>query len=466
MFKENSSALFFCILLIKILLCWFLIYLAKCESTDIEISFFALEAGDTFSYFVPFKNLLAEGSYYFTNHLGEKIYAGRMPIYGLGYYVLTHFFSYSTTAAIYVFVQLIFETIGILSIYSMVRLKYSQLSLTPILILVVASLSTYQTLYSARLLPESFAISLFAILLLQVYLLRKNPNSYRVLFIGILFLIIVGLKPYFGIFLLPLLLEIYKIFKDAKLKKNLLLVILPFLIFCSIWTTRNYYQMNSFVPLTQKYSGYGISDSYVALRTYLGTLGENQEPWEPKAHGSFFFERKSFISIDDLYKDDYVTEDSLIELKHYFSRTQTTQSYTDKEITEKLIRYKDHYESTHPLYRISSFFSLTSNFLFHSGSYNLYIIRGAACYNSWQWGFKILQSFLYFLTLVGFAVGIFLWRDWLVSFYPFFLIIFFCGILSVIELRYFYQAFPCLLLGLGAFLADIENRLLTLKNRI
>jgi hypothetical protein len=453
----------------KTILTYFIAFQAICHTPRVENSKWSLIAGDNFSYFDSFENLKTKGSFYFENQIHEKVYAGRMPVYGLLNYLLYPRLDTSTIGTVYVLFQILLEALGISLLIMLIRKRCPKQRWTQLLVFFVLLICTFQTFWTAKLNPESPGISILMILVFLVDYSRTALCKEKLwLLIGLLTIILIGLKPYMGILLPAFCFEVYsQSSKDySKILKRVTLLCLPSLLFISCWSYRNYNVLGAFIPLTEPLSGYCFPESQLSLRRFLGAQGVSQELWDKKAVASFYYGLESNFSIEDLYVDEYITRDSLFFVRNYLSTLSLSKIDLEKEanVAALLNRMTIHYEDQHPLYPLTGFFSRIKMYLFHSGSYYLPIAKSSPCYSEGQWAFKIFESVLYYLIIFGGIIGLFLWRDYTLWFVPAFLVIFFCGIIQYVELRYFLYIYPSMILGCAATLSYLEKRLLKNKS--
>lgn len=454
MFQRTNLNLFLSFFLIKLAMAWGLAFLSNCMSPDFMVSSWAVNAGDTFSYFQPFQNLHDHGTFFFRNEIGEQVFAGRMPVYGLLYYLLYPSLGFETIATLYVWIQVLMESLACLLLFKMTRKKFSTDRLPSLLFFVILGLSTFHTFWSIKLIPESIGLSTLVIIMYLAFQQRENDQILKWCVLGILLAILVGLKPYMGILLLPLSIDIL-VRNRMNLKRILLswtALSIPLIILLVAWGNRNHTQIGKFIPLTQELSGYFIPESHQSLRKYLAIQGESAEYWDKKAQSSYYFGRESVYEVEDLHSDSYITQDSIQFIRAYFSRlsAESFDLKTDQSIARSIERFTSHYENMHPFAELYSTLKIAKGFLFHSGSYYLPISKSSPCYSSWQWLFKLMQSGFYYLVLCLGFIGFFFWKDWLLWFIPIFLLILFCVIIKNNELRFFLYAYPGLLLGLFA----------------
>ena len=96
-----------------------------------SISTLAIISGDTHSYLNPFKNLLKEGIYYEKKPAGNIAYAGRLPIYGLIYYLTKPFMSDNNIYNIYVILYIMIQKKCIIINHSFIHCWQGQSSQSP-----------------------------------------------------------------------------------------------------------------------------------------------------------------------------------------------------------------------------------------------------------------------------------------------------------------------------------------------
>jgi len=443
--------------------------LSESLNPERSISTLAISSGDTHSYLNPFKNLLKEGIYYEKKPAGNIAYAGRLPIYGIIYYLSKPFMSDNNIYNIYVILSIILEALAIVLSSYMVFKYYWKTKLGFFVTYIIMLLSTYASSYSNYISPESIGLSILIFIFYHYHNLINNYHIKYAVYLSLFFPILVGLKPYMGAIGLFITIGIVLNFKYDFRKiffSNIIIwSIFGVLLIC--WTYRNYKLTSKIIPLTEKYSGYFIPESRVSLWRFTAIFGESSEFWNKKAMGSYFFSYPgSYFKVEDIPKSPNYNNDSIEALKKYFSNLnpESFSEIEDNLINEKIERYTSSYQKNNrifttfiaPIYR-------TKNFIFHSGSFYLPIDLNYKQTTSFQVIFKYFQSaFYYFILFFGFS-GLILKRNYFIISIPIFLIIFFVWISNYNEYRYFLYAYPSLILGTSLVCKEIHN---ILKNKL
>jgi hypothetical protein len=442
--------------------------LSESLNPERSISTFAIISGDTHSYLNPFKNLLTEGTYYEKKSAGNIVYAGRLPVYGIIYYISNPFISENNIYNLYVILSILLEALAILILSYMVFKYYWKTKAGFFITYIIMLLSTYSSTYSNYISPESIGLSILIFIIYHYHSLINNYHIKHAIYLSLFFPILVGLKPYMGIIGLFISIGLVIKFKN-DFKKIFFSNIIIWSIFCILivgWTYRNYKLTKKIIPLTEDKSGYFITESMLSLRKLISNFGESSEPWDKKAMGSYFFSYPSSIyNVEDIPKTSYYNNDSIKALKNYFTNlnSETFSEIEDNLICEKIKRYTLSYQNKNRIFTtfIAPVF-MTKKFLFHSGSFYLPIDFNSKQTTLFQVLFKYFQSaFYYFILIFGF-LGLILKRHYFIITVPIFLIFLFIWILNVIELRYFLYAYPSLILGTLVLCKEIEN---ILKNK-
>ena len=433
-----------------------------------SISFLAISSGDTPSYLNPFKNLLKEGTYYEKKSTGNIVYAGRLPVYGIIYYLTKPFFCVNNIYNLYVILSILLEALAIVLLSFTVFKYYWKTKVGFFITYILMLLSTYSSIYSNYISPESMGLSILIFMIYNYHNLINNYHIKYAIYLSLFFPILVGLKPYMGVIGVIISIGLVLKFKNnfKKLLYSNLIIWSIFGLLMVGWTYRNFKLTNKLVPLTEEKSGYFIPDSRVSLWKFIANFGESSELWDKKAMGSYFFSYPgSNYNAEDIPKTSYYNNDSIEVLKNYFSNLnpQTFSEIDDNIISEKIERYTNSFQSKNqffttfiaPIYR-------TKNFLFHSGSFYLPIDLNCKRTTSFQVVFKYLQSALYYIILFFGFFGLIIKRHYFFISIPVFLLIFFVLITKYIEYRYFLYAYPSLILGTSVFCKEIHN---ILKNK-
>jgi hypothetical protein len=437
--------------------------LSESLNPERSISTLAISSGDTHSYLNPFKNLLNEGTYYEKKSAENIAYAGRLPIYGIIYFLSKPFMSDNNIYNIYVILSIILEALSIVLLSYMVFKYYWKTKIGFFVTYIIMLLSTYASSYSNYISPESTGLSILIFMIYHYHNLINNYHLKYAIYLSLFLPILVGLKPYMGVIGLFISIGLVLKFKYdiRKILLSNMIIWSIFGILLSGWTYRNYKLTNNIIPLTEKNSGYFIPESMVSLRKLVSNFGESSELWDKKAMGSYFYSYPgSIYSVEDIPKTPYYNNDSIEALKNYFTNlnTETFSEIEDNLISEKVKRYTSSYQNKNRVFTtIIAPVYMTKKFLFHSGSFYLPIDLNSKQTTLFQVIFKYFQSaFYYFILIFGF-LGLILKRHFFIISIPVFLIILFVWILDVIELRYFLLAYPSLILGSSILCKEIHN---------
>tara|TARA_B110000971_G_scaffold21661_1_gene19637 strand:+ start:10513 stop:11934 length:1422 start_codon:yes stop_codon:yes gene_type:complete len=464
--KKKLLLLFLIAFCLKFSQVYWLKKLSESQVPQRSRSILAFSSGDTQSYLNPFKNLLKNGTYYEKKPAGNIAFAGRLPMYGIVYYVLKPFLLEGSIYDLYVILAVILEALAILLLSITVYKYYWKTKLGFYTTYIIMILSTYSTSYSYHLSPESIGLSVLIFMLYHYHNLIYNYHIKYAIYLSVFLPILVGLKPYMGAIGLFVSIGVvirYKYdFKKIIFSNMIIWAILSVLI--GGWTYRNYKLTNKMIPLVEKNSGYFIKESHIYLRKFIAVMGESNEPWDKKAMGSYFFSYTgSLYNVEDIPKTTYYNNDSIEVIKNYLSQlTPDNFSMTEDDlIIEKIKRYTNSYKKENKLFTsfIAPFFMI-KKFLFHSGSFYLPIDLNSKQITSFQVIFKYFQSvFYYFILIFGFA-GLFIKRHYFLMTVPVFLIILFIWIFYIVELRYFLYAYPSLIIGVSVLCKETYNRFL------
>tara|TARA_B110000483_G_scaffold98579_1_gene120894 strand:+ start:321 stop:1739 length:1419 start_codon:yes stop_codon:yes gene_type:complete len=443
--------------------------LSDTQNPERSVSTLAIISGDTHSYLNPFKNLLNKGTYYEKKPAGNIAYAGRLPIYGIVYYLSKPFLNEENIYNVYIVLSIVLEALAIVLLSYTVFKYYWKTKMGFFVTYIIMLLSTYASSHSNYISPESTGLSILIFMIYHYHNLINNYHLKYAIYLSLFLPILVGLKPYMGVIGLFISIGLVLKFKyDIRkiLFSNMILWSI-FGLLIAVWTYRNYKLTDKIIPLTENKSGYFIPESRVSLWTFTANFGESSEYWNKKAMGSYFFSYQGgYFKAEDIPKTPYYNNDSIEALKNYFTNlnTETFSEIEDNLIREKIERYTSSYQNKNrifttfiaPIYRIK-------NFIFHSGSFYLPIDLNSKQTTSFQVVFKYFQSVFYYLFLFFGFLGLIFKRFYFIISIPVFLIIFFVWIIHYNEYRYFLYAYPSLILGTSVLCKEIYN---VFKNKL
>lgn len=452
----------FCILLlIKFATVTLLSTSRKCHDDQNLDTLWAVNSGDTPSYIEAMENFIVKGEYYwFNGH--EKVRASRLPHFAIPYFLFRQFANEEVSKDLLVLFQIIIECIAILLI-SVIIGELTGLRIYFYLSAFIFSISLRWTNYANYLGPESLGISLLIIGLFYFHRFRHSKSTIHLLMTGTMIGLGGIMKPYMLVMFMPI--GIYFI-QEASLARNgikkiiekTLLISIPLILLLTPWIIRNYGIYDRFVPLQiNTKAGYKYSASDMAVRRYVKSWGGNFIFWDPNSAGCFFDARKGFpcnFVIPDRLVTKNVSKEDIISARDKFIEAKGLK---DNAKEEKIVSQfnqmtQDFISENQVYYHVVAPLKLTRIFLFHSGSYYVPFTINNSCIPSYLWVIKVLQSALYYLTLIfgstGLIVLAFRSNEYIYLFIPIFLIVFFPITLRAVEWRYFNASYPVLVLGL------------------
>jgi len=446
----------------------YLSYLTMCARPDIAIGSFGIKAGDTNSYIQPIDNYITKGEYFSDYHNNEKIHAGRLPHYGILYYLFRFSFLPSVSYDLIVIFQVLIESISIV-IFSICiyRVIGSIFSFWIGYLLMIISLNS--SIYNFTILPESLGISFLCIMLFfyQKYLIYKKNND---LFLSGLFLaIVVVLKPYFILFYIPIGLNFLWPGKNPEgfffyltsIVKRTILVSITLLLLLLPWTIRNYSIYKKVVPL-QVYTSSGYTPAYYskadnACFKFLKAWGGSIHYWDENAAGCYFMPKENitcnFFLPDHAIAAGYSRSDVDKVRNDYVQLQKGHNDSLDKKVAEEFDRLTELYIRNKPFnYYFLAPLILVKAFLLHNGTYYLPIASRFPCYENYQMLIKVSQFVLYWITLIIGLYGLFLLsvnnkNNIIFIFIPMYLILMFPVYDRDTEWRFFAPSYPVLILG-------------------
>jgi hypothetical protein len=422
-------------------------------------------SGDTHSYTGAMENYIQTGSYHFYNGK-NNVYAGRLPHYSAPYFVFRWFTDQSTAFTLMVIFQVFMEVVGILAL---AMVAFSLLgSIGFFLMIVLQVISNNATDFSYYISPESLSISTLSIFLffyIRYHITRKTSA----LFLAAVFLAwLVTLKVYFLALYLPLGIE-FIVHERKRLNafgswmvvfKKTVTVSIPLIIILAPWIVRNYVQFEKFIPLQiNPQAGYNYNEADFAYRRFVMSWGGDIVHWEKTSAGCYFMplpEIQCQFVFPDYVFSKYVTIEKIEKVRNNFISLQQEFSIEkETSVRESFDSLTAAFIDDNPFrYHFVTPMVLVKKFLVQSGSYYLPIHTSNPCYNTFQLGIKLVQSALYWLSVIvgiPFLVLICFKRGLLFpAILPFFIIVIFPLVFRVVEWRYFRTVEAVLYIGISS----------------
>lgn len=458
---KRNCVLFLLIFLLKGLVLIYLARLSKCQSPDAG-GLFSLYAGDAFSYIGAMENYISKGKYFFI-HEGKEIFAGRLPYYGLIYYVLRLLFKPIFAFDCLIIFQIAVESLSIIYL-AFISKKILNNSSAFYIVIILSLLSLNISYWSIYLLPESLSVSCLIFFIYHYYNYKSQATITSLIFSALFLTFLILFKPYFilliGFIFIDLLWSFgfnnKNIFSSFKITTATCFFVVLFLL---PWIIRNYHIFHRFIPLQEtSTAGYNYTKSDLACRHFIQSWGGTADMyWDKRSAGCYFMQLEN-ISCEFELPEYVITkgynESDINEIRNkYLTLRKNYNDSLDIIVAAEFDRLTSIFKSEKPFrYLVVSPILITKNFLINSGSYYLPVNSAFKCYKPYQLCLKFLQTFVYyFLLLVGF-IGLFSLliqnkSTWLLVFLPFFIIGLFCFYIRASEFRFFTHAMPSLTIG-------------------
>lgn len=454
--------------------------------SNIIPGFWGNTGGDTETYIDPVINFINTGNY--TPDF-------RMPGYAPLFYPFALFANKALACNLVIILQYI---IAALAVYPLALLAKSVFNSEKMFYLVFYgyAISTFSNLFDSYLLSESFSTSflIFSVYYFNKALQNETRRSLNFLMAGIFLTETVFLKPVFVflflLFIIPLSVALVQKHQQKKLLKNIVLFILPFILFDGLWLNRNYHKYNRVIPLQAYYDYPALTNSYYGpLSDFIKSWGGSFTWWDPSAEIRWFGVREAPSGGVEVLEDKNVSlpkyiytskfnYDTLVALKkqlaYYMANAPVTHDDSIKmkpllsTIRSKLFLYTYSIQQERPLlYYIVAPVVTMKKFLVHSGTYNLFSTP-ADKLGVFDYVVKIFYSLLYIaVVLFGFG-GILLLLKQSFTFKPAVLItcivaytiFMYCMVFRYCESRYFVPAYPFMLVCATYFIQVVMSKFL------
>jgi hypothetical protein len=481
--KRSFILLIVAVFLAKLLLAGYFAHLGNCRNPELSLGYLAKVSGDTFSYLDPMDNYLTEGEYYFWNG-ARKVFAGRMPYYGLPYFFFRLFFDKSVSADLLALLQIFLDALATVYFARLCRdVLESRAAFWIGLALYFCSFNYF--LSATYISTESLSLSLTVLFLYKFHRYWTGGDKRQALVASVFLSLAILLKPY----LLPLILLFFLtyLYKEKFAARRELREVVAFIAVMMIplgamlfpWFLRNTITLQQLV-ITQESTtaGYNYTPADFAFRRFATGWGGDDTFWDAKSPSCHFklnppvecdfrFPSYSLTSRYTLEDIERVRQDYLLLQKNYSPEL-------DEKVVAGFDRLTDAYKDERPLmYYVGSGFLRMKTIMWHTNNNNLPIHASSPCYGAYQLGFKIVQFIIYALSLTLGLAGL-IWLLWqrkvslIFAFLPIYLLLFFCFYIRLAEARYFTQAYPVVLLGLASaavlIYSWIKNRFLRRKD--
>jgi hypothetical protein len=430
--------------------------------------------GDTSSYLSGIDNLLETGEYFVWSGQ-QKIYAGRMPFYGVPYFILRLFFSRSNAADIFVLLQIIFDALATV-VFARLCYEISRRQLAFWLGWLFYFGCFNFSVLSIILLPESLSLGFFIFFLFYYHRFWTTDAWKNAVLSSVFLALLTVIKPYFVIIYPLFFLGVWFIRqRDRKINNSNVLSYfyktamlgLPLILLLSPWIVRNALVLGKFVPAQENiWAGYNYSKSHLAFADFVGAWGGGSIYWDADDAGCYFLiesRNNCHYSIPEYALTNGYNRENIERVRQNFIKVQENYSPESDALTAaEFARLTNIYRTEQPFrYYIGAKFTFLKKLFWHTNNYNLPINRNLKNFSTYQLSFKIIQFLIYALALTLGVLG-------LVKitiegkFSALFILIALVTILFFLELRtseqrYVSQILPTLLIGLTAVFSDLKS---------
>jgi len=428
--------------------------------------------GDASSYINPIDHWLTYGTY---------LPDFRMPGYGLIYLIFRIPFSSAVACNLMIILQYLLASVSVYILALMARniFKNDRIFYVCFYLYLISNFSNF---FDGFIQTESLCTSF---LILSVYYLTKYFNSKKNLQLIISSILLgwsVFMRPGFSLLLPIFALSILFQIKNEIIKnlKYSILFLIPFLIFDSIWTVRNYMKFKKIIPLAYIGNYPNIAKSYLQPMFYFtqcwcGAYSFNDQPADLEWFEYTYPGRIKPAHIDSLPDNIYTSaynKDSLLHLKKLILALQNpsidslTADRYQTELIAKFTSYHESFQKEKPfVYYVKAPLRSTGILLYGAYTKN-YLNRGQTL-GILNAPLRILATALYLgvLALGLFGAILLLIRGFkknalfvLIGMIPLYTIIVHAMILRVPDNRFLMPGYPFLIMSASYLLQAIYSR--------
>lgn len=422
--------------------------------------------GDDEIYMGFCENVFSKGEYVYNSD-----YTFRMPGMLFLYAPLRFFLSYQLALEAFLYIQIIFSGIATYYLAKATELLFKSRYVFYISF-ILNCFAFYMHSYTDLFYTESLAISCISIFLYAIVNFFEVHSKKYLLFAGFFAMWLIFLRP----FLLPYFILICAIlcimyYKKAITISHIMVFIAPLSIAITIWTVRNYYKTQEFIPLQTSVNWLDSRpESYKKMRELIQVYGFRWEPWRENSHAGWLENVRWNKYRDDLFPqymfDSILTLDTLKyarnkmllhcdttinELRCFDEEAvRVYQAFIDKEKSnffQFLIKNRLRLVKSFGEPQISLTFQTIDNF------FTKHII-------------SFIELFFWFFIVIFGFIGIlfylfYYWKNYyplIISFVPIFILVYFPLYSRVDEVRFSILAYPFLIIGASYLVLHFNQR--------
>ncbi len=480
--RASTNWLFwiFCILVIRGLVLGFFLFQSYQLNPERIISGIGVQQNDYYMFLGVVDNYFKTGVYELYEGSNEA-FAGRLPGYSMPYLILRYIFPQSISLGSLILLQVLLSVVSVY-LLGLLSIKWFKTEKYFIPVILLFSISTYTSIFDLFTLAESFSVSavIFGFYFLTNGLLNQR-KSY-LFFAGFFIAWAIFLRPFLGLLILfmPIIIFVYLLKNHSHFRlfnsfKRVLLFVIPFIVFETIWIGRNYIEFNRFIPLetslSESYGDFGLyGKAALGIRKLINSYGGDSAEFRDGSDAWWFHhatdkELDSFHFPEWIFEIEDVEKKSLIEIRNlYHQSIQNQESELGQQANLKAetlaLQLSDNIRSSAPVrYYIVNNLLRARRFIFTNGTY-LLPLPSFSEMTILQKLIKLFYYALYFMVLIFGLIGISArfvsikdWRDLPLMlsvslFLSLIIAVVFVG--DIIENRYFISMYPFLLL-LGGY---------------
>jgi len=348
-----------------------------------------------------------------------------------------------------------------------------------IIFLILASLSMHTLHFDGAMLSDGPAISFLSLFIFYYYrYLSMGKHSSLDFIWSSIFLAMTCLwRPYF-VLLYPVIIvfELYRskrIFESSSLR-NILLFVTPIVLLDFPWIIRNYITFERFIPAQSDIYAGTCDRVCRAYRDFAKIAGGIWHAYQAPHSFACYFESdypsKCSFRFPFYMLGDKLNIKEIEKVKALYARYKENRQnpLLQDSVIQAFSRLSSYYRQDHPyLYWLYPRLITLKSFLIHTATfYSPTYEKGVERLGKFLfWVVKSTQAFLYWIALIGGFIGLIRLtikrkESYILLFIPVYLIGLFPVYLMTQETRYFYAAYPMLLIGasyqIGSMLKGIS----------
>ncbi len=445
---------------------------------------FFTASGDTPGYINPWKNVLLKSLY---SEDGLNPTANRMPYTGLLFFLAYLLVRDDIVACnIVAILQILLGSIATLLLSNLcyqICLHVShnrRLALNAaIIFLIAATLSLHTLHFDGAILSDGPAISFLSLFIFYYYryLSMDNYSSLDFIWSSIFLAMTCLWRPYF-VLLYPVIIG-FEFRRSTRitakpLLRNILLLVMPIVLLDLPWIIRNYITLKKFIPAQSDIYAGSCDKVCRAYRDFAKIAGGTWHAYPAPNSFACYFES------EDLYKctfrfpfymlGDKLNIKEIEKVKALYARYKEDRQnhLLQDSVIQAFSRLSSYYRQDHPyLYWLYPRLITLKSFLIHTATFYFPTYeKGVERLGKFLfWVVKSTQAFLYWIALIGGFIGLIRLtikrkESYILLFIPMYLIGLFPVYFMTQETRYFYAAYPMLLIGasyqIGSMLKGIS----------